>query len=107
MVDAIATGFRRSHVDVETSRLENAWILFGGGAVVKAWGPEIIELREQLRVRLIEEHPELKAGLLEALSVLAARLSHLGPMTQQVPENLVRISEALNRMQLRESKGET
>ena len=106
MVDAIANGFERSHVDIDTSGLEKAWILYGGGPVVAAWGPEIIELREQLWVRLLEEEPERTAGLVAGLSVLASHLNNLRPLAQGAPDNLIRVNEALTRMQRRASEGE-
>ena len=90
MVDAIATGFERSHVDVDTRHLERAWILYGGGPVIAAWGPEIRELRE----RILVEEPWRLAGALEGLSILASHLSHLTPAL----DNLIRIDEARNRM---------
>jgi hypothetical protein len=49
MVDAIATGFERSHVDIDARDLDDAWILYGGEKAIAAWGPEIIELRARTR----------------------------------------------------------
>ena len=66
MVDAIATGFARSHVDIDTSHLENAWILYGGGPIVAAWGPEIRELRERVFEEVLEEEPWRRVGLKKA-----------------------------------------
>ena len=92
MVDAIATGFERSHVDIDTSHLERAWILYGGAPVVAAWGPEIIESRDELWVSLFEEEPERMAGIVKGLSVFASRLRPL--------------EEALTRKQRRAPEGE-
>lgn len=70
MVDALATGFERSHVDIDARHLENAWILYGGDAVDAAWGPGIPEKRE----RILEEKGRL-AGAAEGLSEFALVLA--------------------------------
>jgi hypothetical protein len=85
MVDAIATGFERSHVDIDPNDLDNAWIFYGGGPAIAAWGPEIIKLRERILVQ-----KGRVAGAVAGLSVLASRLSHLTPEL----DNLIRIDEA-------------
>ena len=73
MVDAIATGFERCHVEVDAARLEGAWILYGGGQVIAAWGPEMREQRERLRAN----DPEMVAGAKGFLSAFAAQLDQI------------------------------
>ena len=46
------------------------------------------------------------AGLVKGLSDLASHLNNLKPLTQGARDNLIRINEALTRMQRRASEGE-
>ena len=86
MVDAIATGFERSHVDIDTSDLEKAFDLDGGEPVSAASGPEIPELRK----RVPEEGHPLLAGAVEGLSVLASHFSHLTSAQQKIRKDEAR-----------------
>jgi transcriptional regulator with XRE-family HTH domain len=94
MLPAIATGFTgshdfpRSHVNIDASQLQNAWILFGGEPVVAAWGediPDIIKLREKLLVRWHKE--QQRVGVERALLDFASTLSNLWPFAQGASDN--------------------
>ena len=71
MLDAIATGFERSHVDIHVRHLERAWILHGGEAVEAAWGPGLVK---ELRERILAEEPWQPAAAIEGLSIFASHL---------------------------------
>ena len=72
MLDAIATGFERSHVDIHVRHLERAWILHEEKRS-RPRGDLGLWLKE-LRERILAEEPWQPAAAIEGLSIFASHL---------------------------------